>query len=81
MNEMTLEVTYSRKKGFRSIITRDADKRFRVRREKWCAKDAEHTRRGHWLEDGRSRTIAASLEAARILAQEKLSKTLEGLDP
>jgi hypothetical protein len=71
-DELTLEVTYSRTKLYRSVITRDANARFRVRRQRWDVRDSEFTGGGHWLPDERGMTIAVSLEAARGLAEEKL---------
>jgi hypothetical protein len=80
IDELTLEVTYSRQNGFRAIVTRNADKRFRIRLEKWCLRDKNSPRSGHWREDGPGRTIAATLATARVLAQEKLAETTEGVD-
>ena len=68
--ELTLEVVYSRTKIYRSIISRDANARFRVRCEKWEAS---------WFANERSSTIAVSLETARTLAEEKLKETPDGL--
>jgi hypothetical protein len=70
--ELTLETTYSRTKIYRAIITRDSNGRFRVRREKWDVP-------GNWISDERAMTVAASLEAARVLAEEKLKETPDGL--
>ena len=70
--ELTLETAYSRTKLFRTIITRDSNNRFRVRRQRWDAQ-------GTWLPDERGMTVAASLEAARVLAEEKLKDTPDGL--
>lgn len=78
-SELTLEVAYSRTKIYRTVITRDANGRFRVRRQKWDVGDSDHTRGGHWLPDQRGLTVAASLEAARALAEEKLKETPDGL--
>jgi hypothetical protein len=77
--ELTLEVSYSREKGFRSVISLDANRRFRVRREKWDVGVPEFTGSGHWLPDQRGTTIAVSLETARVLALEKLEETPEGV--
>jgi hypothetical protein len=70
--ELTLETAYSRTKLFRAIITRDSNGRFRVRRQRWNAQD-------DWIPDERAMTVAASLDAARILAEEKLKETRDGL--
>ena len=70
--ELTLETAYSRTKLFRAIITRDSNNRFRVRRQRWDTQ-------GTWLPDERGMTVAASLEAARVLAEEKLKETPDGL--
>ncbi len=74
-NELTLEVTYSPHKRFRAIVTRDSNERFRVRLQRWSLSEVEITGDGFWVEDERGRTIAASLEIARALAEEKLTAT------
>ncbi len=77
-NELTIEVTYTPKKLRRAVITRDSNDRFRVRRERWDIGDADFTGEGHWLPDGRGLTIAATLETARDLAEEKLKEAPDG---
>ena len=74
-NELTLEATYSPKKMRRSIITRDANGRFRVRRQRWEALP------GHWQSDERGFATAVSLETARALAEEKLKEAPDGSKP
>jgi hypothetical protein len=70
--ELTLETAYSRTKLFRAIITRDSNNRFRVRRQRWDARD-------NWIPDEHGMTIGASLDIARGLAEEKLKETPDGL--
>ncbi len=79
-NELTLEVSYSSSKGYRSVISRDDNKRFRVRREKWHGEDVESASEGYWRSDQHGFTVAVSLETARVLALEKLEETPEGVE-
>ncbi len=73
-DELTLEVTYSTGKTLRAVISRDANNRFRVRRERWSLSESEHVAGGFWEQAERHYSVAASLEAARELAKEKLSE-------
>jgi hypothetical protein len=75
---LTLEITYSGTKRFRTVITRDQDGRFRVRRERWETETLGDGSRGYWRNDAGRASIAASLEIARELAEEKLAESGDG---
>jgi len=68
----TIEVLYSDGDTWRAVVTRDPERRFRVRVERWETAHWDPDLVAFWSQTGGSTTITDTLENAHKLAAERL---------
>lgn len=73
-SERVADIVHAADARYRTVLTQDAEGRFRVRAECWDIGDAEFTGSGHWLPIGRTTTITGTLEHARAVAVDRLAE-------
>ncbi len=78
IGETILEVLFSRDNQHRAIITQDSQGFFRVHRDRWWIGDLD-LGKAFWIQDDHHATITDSADNARVLAQEALGATPDGL--